>query len=137
MKIKILPILAVLFFMQHVKAESYEVTGEFTTPGGPDVVVTSLAYANGKFTSIVKNIGDEPTPPGIVIGVRYSVDGTAKTWGSINGPLAAGASVTIGTNGVSYTIPAGTHTITAWADDVNRFAEYDENNNKFSKSINR
>jgi hypothetical protein len=49
-----------------------------------------------------------------------SVDGVFRTWGSVSGPLAAGASVTIGTNGGPYTMPNGTHTITAHVDDINR-----------------
>ncbi|MGZ8941560.1 MAG: hypothetical protein ACXW00_02170, partial [Methylobacter sp.] len=57
--------------------------------------------------------------------------------GSVSGPLAAGASVTIGTDtdGGAYTIPNGPHSITAYADDVNRFTELDENNNQLSQSI--
>lgn len=51
------------------------------------------------------------------------------------GSVAAGASVTIGTNGGPYTIPNGTHTIAAHVDDVNRFAESDETNNLLSQSI--
>ncbi|TMH87071.1 MAG: glycosyl hydrolase, partial [Betaproteobacteria bacterium] len=89
----------------------------------------------GVFTSTVKNQGTAATPAGIAIGVAYSVDGVYRTWGSVTGPLAAGASVTIGTNGGSYTIPNGTHTIMAFADDVNRFAESDETNNKLSQPI--
>jgi subtilase family serine protease len=33
------------------------------------------------------------------------------------------------------TIPRGTHTITALVDDINRFAESDETNNKLSQPI--
>ena len=51
------------------------------------------------------------------------------------GPLAAGASVTIGTNGGAYAIPSGTHTITAFVDDVNRIAESNETNNTLSQTI--
>ncbi|TMI03991.1 MAG: hypothetical protein E6H40_19750, partial [Betaproteobacteria bacterium] len=87
------------------------------------------------FTSTVKNQGTAATPAGIAIGVAYSVDGVYRTWGGVSGPLAAGASVTIGTNGGPYIIPNGTHTITAFADDVNRFAESDETNNKLSQPI--
>ena len=104
-------------------------------PALPDVIVTSLSYASGIFTSTVKNQGGAATPAGIAIGVAYSVDGVYRTWGAVSGPLAAGASVTIGTNGGSYTIPNGTHTIMAFADDVNRFAESDETNNKLSQPI--
>ncbi|MDD5463322.1 MAG: CARDB domain-containing protein, partial [Methylococcales bacterium] len=101
----------------------------------PDVIVTSVSYANGIFTSTVKNQGTVATPTGVVIGVAYSVDGVQHTWGAVNGPLAAGASVTIGSDGGAYTIPNGTHTITAYADDVNRFAESNETNNQLSHSI--
>ena len=111
------------------------VTVNNTGPALPDVIVTSLSYAGGIFTSTVKNQGTAATPAGIAIGVAYSVDGVYRTWGSVTGPLAAGASVTIGTNGGSYTIPNGTHTIMAFADDVNRFAESDETNNKLSQPI--
>src|SRR6185503_10324294 len=75
------------------------------------------------------------TPSGIVIGVGYFVDGVQRTWGSVMGPLAAGASMTIGTHGGNYVTPNGTHTIRAWADDVNRFAESNESNNDLSQSI--
>ena len=107
----------------------------FAANGLPDVIVTSLTYANGNFKSVVKNQGTTATPVGVVVGVRYSVDGVGETWGSVNGPLAAGASVTIGTQGGSYTIPTGNHTITAWVDDADRFAESNKTNNTLSESI--
>jgi hypothetical protein len=123
-------------------AESDETNNQLTQsitvgspPPLPDVIVTSVSYANGIFTSTVKNQGTAATPTGTIIGVGYSVDGVWKTWGSVNGPLAAGASVTIGTGGAPYTIPTGTHTINAYADDVNRFKESNETNNQFSQSI--
>jgi subtilase family serine protease len=102
----------------------------------PDVIVTSLNYnqTTHNFTAVVKNQGTVAIPAGIFIGVGYSVDGLHKTWGIVKGPLAAGASVTIGTNTGStagpYTIASGTHSIKAWVDDVNRFAETNENINK-------
>ncbi|MDD5463455.1 MAG: fibronectin type III domain-containing protein, partial [Methylococcales bacterium] len=71
----------------------------------PDVIVTSVSYANGIFTSTVKNQGTVATSTGVAIGVAYSVDGVQHTWGGVNGPLAAGASVTIGSDGGPYTIP--------------------------------
>ena len=101
----------------------------------PDVIVTNFSYANGIFSSTVKNQGTAATPGGVVIGVKYSVGGVGKTWGSVMGPLAAGASVNIGTNGVNYTIPTGNYSITAYADDVNRFAELVETNNQLSQKI--
>jgi len=105
-------------------------------PPLPDVIVTSLSYASGAFTSTVKNQGTAATPAGIAIGVGYSVDGVFRTWGGSGvPPIAAGASLTIYTDGGLYTIPKDPHTITADVDDVNRFAESDETNNKLSRSI--
>ena len=122
-------------------AESNETNNKFSktvsvVPPLPDVIVTQLSYANGIFTSTVKNQGTTATPAGVTIGVGYLVDGVNKTYGSVIGPLAAGASVTIGTKGGPFTIPAGTHAIMAYVDDVNRFAESNKSNNKFSRSIN-
>lgn len=101
----------------------------------PDVVVTSVSYSAGRFTCTVKNQGTKATPSGVVIGVGYSVNGVYKTWGARSAALAAGASATIGTNGSAYTIPAGSHTITAYVDDSNRFPELDEANNKLTQPI--
>ena len=101
----------------------------------PDVIVTSLSYSNGIFTSTIKNQGAATNPPGRSIGVGYSVDGVYRTYGSFFGSLAPGASITIGTTGTAYHIPSGVHTITAWADDANRFAESDEANNKLTQTI--
>lgn len=109
---------------------------------GPDVVITSFNYnqTNHTFTAVVKNQGTLATPANKVIGVGYFVDGQHRTWGNVNGPLAAGASVTVGTdlddlNSGPYTIPNGTHTIKDWVDDVNRFVETNESNNQFTKLI--
>jgi pectate lyase len=80
----------------------------------------------------VKNQGTAATPIGVPVG--YSVDGVYKTWGNSNTPLAAGASVTIGTAS-AYVIPNGTHTIMAWVNDDIYFAESNTANNKFSQTI--
>ncbi|WP_295629079.1 right-handed parallel beta-helix repeat-containing protein [uncultured Nitrosomonas sp.] len=101
----------------------------------PDIIVTQLSYTNGIFMSTVKNQGAAATPADVVIGVGYSINGKYKTWGAVRGPLVAGASVTIGTNGAPYTIPDGTHTMTAYVDDLNRFMESNETNNKLSKLV--
>lgn len=110
-------------------------TANDSTTSLSDVIVTQLSYANGTFTSTVKNRGSTATPAGVSVAVGYSVDGQYKTWGGVKGPLAAGASATIGTNGDPYVIPDGTHTITAWVDDVDRFEESNEDNNQLSESI--
>jgi YVTN family beta-propeller protein len=107
-----------------------------TTTSLPDVVVTSVSYANGIFTSTIKNQGLAATPTGVWIGVGYYVDGIYKTYGMPVRNLAAGSSINIAENATPYTVPSGTHTVTAFVDDVNRFAESDEANNKRSISIN-
>jgi subtilase family serine protease len=103
----------------------------------PDLIPTSLSYnsATDVFTSVVKNQGAAATPTGVVIGVAYSVDGAKCTWGVVQGPLAAGASVTIGSDGGPCAIASGTHTITIFADDVDRIAESNKNNNMLSEQI--
>jgi subtilase family serine protease len=111
-----------------------------TVGGGalPDLVPTSLSYdqTSGLFTSVVRNQGNAATPSGVVIGVAYSVDGVQRTWGYANGPLAPGASVTIGTQGGAYAIPpTGTHTIAVVADDVNRIQESNKSNNTLSQTL--
>jgi hypothetical protein len=108
----------------------------------PDVVVDSVSVSPASptagqavtFSSVVRNAGTAATPSGVVIGVGYRIDGTQVTYGTVNGPLAAGASVTVGTTGGAWTATSGTHTLMAVADDVNRFNESNENNN--TRSIN-
>jgi hypothetical protein len=103
----------------------------------PDVVVDSVAVSppnptpgqKVSFSAVVRNLGPVATPAGVPVGVGYFVDGAYQTWGSVNGPLAPGASATVGTQGATWSATAGNHTVTAAADDVNRFAESNENNN--------
>jgi hypothetical protein len=101
----------------------------------PDAVVTALSYADGVFTATVRNQGRAATPVGTAIGVSYRVDGIVRTWGAVAGPLPAGASITVGTSGASFVIPSGEHAITAYVDDINRFSESSETNNKFTQTI--
>lgn len=103
----------------------------------PDVIITSMTYnsATGLFSSVIKNKGLAATPTGKVIGISYWTDGVVRTWGAVNGPLAPGASVTIGTNGGAYFVPNGTHTFMGWVDDSGRFDESDENNNQLTQTL--
>src|SRR5207249_10219092 len=75
-----------------------------------------------------------PPFPSTTLFRSYFVDGVERAWGTVDGPLATGASVTVGTTSGSYTIADGTHTIMAFADDVNRFPESNEGNNQLSRS---
>ena len=119
-----------------------------STTALPDLDAISLSYSSttGLFTSVVKNIGAGPTPSGVVIGNGFYVDGNFVSWGSVPGPLAPGASVTINSSGGgAYTIPSGTHTIKVIADDFGccgRIQESDkptttasDPNNTLSQSI--
>ncbi|MDD5053148.1 MAG: carbohydrate binding domain-containing protein [Sulfuricurvum sp.] len=104
----------------------------------PDVIVTSLIYnpSTHIFSCVVKNQGTRETPSGTAVGVKYSVDGVSRTWGNVaTPPLAAGASATVESDGGTYIIPDGIHTITAFVDDVDRFPESNETNNQLSQSI--
>jgi hypothetical protein len=109
----------------------------------PDVVVDSVTVAPASpaagqavtFSAVVRNAGNAATPAGVVIGVGYLVNGTQVTFGTVSGPLAAGASVTVGTTSTAWTAVAGTHTVTAVADDINRFAESNETNNGRAVSL--
>lgn len=98
----------------------------------PDLIITNISYANGIYSSTVRNQGTAAIPSGVVIGVGYFVDGAWKTWGGVWGPLAIGQSVTIGTKGSPYVIPSGSHTIKAHVDDQNKIVEILDTNNILS-----
>ncbi|MEK6775017.1 MAG: RICIN domain-containing protein [Bdellovibrionota bacterium] len=102
---------------------------------GVDLIVTDVTYANGIFTARVKNIGAVSTRAGEIIGVIYYLNNEYKTYGYISTPLAAGASVNIYTQGGSFFIPAGVHSVTAFVDEKFVIAESNENNNKMTVSM--
>jgi hypothetical protein len=120
-------------------------------PGLPDLVVTSMSMtpANPKagdhvvFTAVVTNQGTAATPVGVVVGVGFDLDGsaTATAWEDTDTvSLAPGATVTLtatgGTSGGNYWIATnGTHSVTAWVDDVNRIPESNEANNKLTEFV--
>jgi hypothetical protein len=109
----------------------------------PDVVITAITWTptniypgnNVYFTAVVKNQGSSPAPGTNTIGVGFNVDGVGGFWsGGYTGPLQPGASVNLTANGgsVYWVATAGSHTITAVVDDVNRFTEGNEGNNVLS-----
>jgi glucan endo-1,3-alpha-glucosidase len=122
-----------------------------TGAGLPDLVVSSLTWSPANpapgdhvvFTAVVANQGTKATPAGTVLGVGFDFDGSAaaSVWEDTDTTsLAPGASVTLtatgGTAGVNYWIAtAGSHSVTAWVDDVNRIAESNENNNKLTETV--
>jgi uncharacterized lipoprotein YddW (UPF0748 family)/spore coat protein CotH len=107
-----------------------------TTPGPAqlaDTVVEGLSFdqnplitgAAVTFAATVKNIGAAPT--GDTVGVAFLVDGQYLTYG-LTSTLEAGASRLV--KSVStWRATAGTHTLTAIVDDVNRYPEISEDNN--------
>lgn len=110
----------------------------------PDVIVESVGTVPSApkvgdsvtFFATVRNQGGGPTPSGTAIGVAYFVNGQYITWGAVSGPLAAGASVRVGTNASPWTAPSvGTFALLAHVDDVNRFAESNESNNTKTASV--
>ncbi|MHA4806875.1 Ig-like domain-containing protein [Flavitalea flava] len=90
----------------------------------------------------VKNIGQGPTPVGVVIGGVFAVDGHNVTWSDTdNTALAPGDSVILsannGVNGTGNWIAStpGKHTVSFLVDDINRISESNENNNSFSTTV--
>jgi len=123
-----------------------------TGTGSPDLVVSSLTWIPTNpdagdhvgLTAVVTNQGTAATPAGTIVGVGFYVDGNtgaANVWEDTDtSSLAPGASITLtatgGAAGANYwTATAGTHTIMAWVDDVNRIAESNENNNKLTETV--
>jgi len=131
----------------------YEIYGNGTvenpTGGTPDLVVTDITWNpatpatgnNVTFSAVIKNQGTGATTAGIINGVSFSVDGTAVAWSDNNiSSIPAGGTVTVTANGgpsgsAAWVATAGSHTIMAWVDDVNRIAETNENNNQFTKNL--
>ncbi|MDB6122171.1 MAG: hypothetical protein JWQ71_1164 [Pedosphaera sp.] len=114
-----------------------------TAPRLPDVVVSAVDWLPTSlvtgtrlvFRATVKNQGTGATPPGIILGVGFLIDGTAVSWtDKYTNSLAPGASITLaadgGTNGTNIWIAtSGAHTVTATVDDIGRFPETNETNN--------
>jgi hypothetical protein len=87
------------------------------------------------FTAVVRNAGTAPTPSGVPIGVAYRIDGTPVTRGVVSGPLASGASVSVGATASSLSVTPGSHVVAAVADDLGAIPEANEANNQLSRSI--
>jgi len=135
-----------------ISPQSNEASAAVGTGSGlPDLIVTSvtLSPANPQpgshvvFTAVVKNQGTGATPAGKVLGVGFDLDGSqaATNWEDTDtASLAPGASVTLtatgGGGGTNYWVAtAGSHTVTAWVDDVNRIPESNETNNRLSTNF--
>lgn len=116
----------------------------------PDLVVRSLQTIPSRpkegdavqFLAVIANKGDAPTEAGTVVGVKFSVDGKVLSWSDVlRGPLAPGQAAEVRPTGgiggwTTWTLPRGTHRITALVDDARRIGESDEDNNILSVDVN-
>jgi subtilase family serine protease len=112
--------------------------------GLPDLVVVDFSHSPAApqegdtvtFTATVKNAGTASVPTGVVLGVGFqTVAGPAVAFSDTHtSGLAPGATVKLTTN-QSWTSNAGSHTVTAHVDDVNRVEENDEGNNRLAKTV--
>lgn len=117
--------------------------------GTPDLVVTDITWTPGSpqtgnevaFSAVVKNQGTGATPAGTVHGVLFSINGTSVSWSdNFTSSLAPGASATVTATGgpnakAAWTAAAGTYTVRAFVDDINRIPESNDGNNTFDKSL--
>jgi len=128
---------------------SAQVTVTMPNVNLPDVIVTAVGWTPDPpfagnhivFWATVKNQGTAPTPSGTTLGVGFSIDGSANvSWsGGYSSALQPGNSVKLtadgGPTGNYWTATAGANSLTATADDVNRFPESNENNNSLSSYL--
>lgn len=120
-----------------------------TGSGTPDLIVTDIAWSPASpltgnevtFSAVVKNQGTAATPAGMIHGVLFTVNGTSVNWSdNYTSSIAAGASVTVNATGgpsskSSWTAAAGTYTVRAFVDDINRITESNDNNNTLDESL--
>jgi len=118
-------------------------------PNGIDALVSKVSWSPANpapgqattFSATITNFGNATKPAGIINGVAFKVDGTLVNWSDTNSAaLAPGQSITLtansGPSGIAtWNAGSGAHTIEAWVDDVNRFAETNENNNKLTAPL--
>jgi hypothetical protein len=121
-----------------------------TPSGKPDLIVTDVSWtpanpATGDaitMKAVIKNQGTGATPAGTIHGVAFTSSeslGSAVWSDGYKDSLAPGESVTVTANGGSagstWTAAAGTYTVTATVDDVNRISESNEDNNVLTRTM--
>jgi len=119
-------------------------------PGTPDLVVTEISWAPASpapgdaitMKATIKNQGTGATPAGTIHGVAFTTDGDlgSAVWSDNHvAPIGPGEWVTVTANGgiagATWTAVAGTYTVKAHVDDVDRIAESNENNNVLTKTM--
>ena len=132
-------------------AEGNENNNKLTAPlaVGVDLTVSNISWSPVQtqsgvpvtFSATVTNRGTVATAPGVVIGVRFDVDGTIVSWSDTNSAsLAPGASRTVTANSgpagsSTWLVTTGNHAISAWVDDVNRLPDVNRSNNKLETRL--
>jgi hypothetical protein len=94
------------------------------------------------FSARIKNEGGVPTPHNVIHGVAFFVDGKFISWSdNTTQALAPGESRVVTSNGgpggkLTWTAVAGSHTVEAVVDDIDRIpGEVSEFNNKLAKNF--
>ena len=132
------------------EASEETLTSQDALVDGYNLVVSSVSpvtVAPGGsvvFSATLRNAGTVATPAGVVHGVSFWVNGTQVSWSDTHtASLPAGGSVTVtansgptGTRIWQAPATAGTHTLMAFVDDINRMpSETDESDNQYSVSL--
>lgn len=127
-------------------------TGSFTLTSDtakPDLILTKVWTVPAapkvgdqvSFLALIVNRGTGPSPAGIIHGISFNIDGPQVCWsGDLTGSIPAGGMVFACSSGGpsgsdTWTATAGTHTLSATVDDINRMAECIETNNQLNTSI--
>ncbi|HSH55551.1 MAG TPA: endo-1,3-alpha-glucanase family glycosylhydrolase [Candidatus Limnocylindrales bacterium] len=124
-----------VFNQQPANAPDLVVTNITTSPAAPN---TGNATT---FSATVKNQGTAVTPVGTILGVSFRVNDSQVSWSDTHtSSLAPGASVTLTANSgptgsAQWVAVAGTQSISAKVDDINRIVETNDANNTLARSI--
>lgn len=120
-----------------------------TVDAFPDLVVQSFEVSPESpkegdeltFSAVVENRGTVPVEDGVLIGIKFRVDGKTVCWNDVlRDGLVPGKRVELHPNGgpndkLTWTLTRGTHHITALVDDVSRIAESNELNNAITVKV--
>lgn len=122
----------------------YQADRRFSTPATEPLPDSDELVARGEyvFYATITNVGDRPTPPQVIHGVSFWVQGHAVSWSDdFDFSLLPGESRHLrangGPSGSATWTPSepGTYEIMGWVDDVGRMEESDETNNQHFGSI--
>jgi hypothetical protein len=126
----------------------------------PDVVVTDISWTPASavlgaplvLSATITNQGSAPTPAGTITGVSFWINNGITAIGCNDGytasiPVNGSVTLTVGANGSSSYCNGGTLPTTyaptatgplgvmAYVDDINRYAELNENNNQYTEVV--